>query len=113
MSKTAHMDVMLLDEYLLHRRVAKRDVVASLLRKRQAAAGSAGFYAGIELLGEKTPDLTLIALRLALAGKKADDDAVVRLRALCERSWAGGPDGAAAAEAYYAQVARGSDGTTG
>lgn len=107
------MDVTFLDEYLLYGRPPKQYVIDRLLAERQAMVGGAGFYAGMEMLGSRTPDLTLMALRLALAGHRADDDAIVRLREICERSRAGGEGARQAASDYYAQVGSGSHGTTG
>jgi hypothetical protein len=40
----------------------------------------------MRLLGARTPDLTLVALRLVLSGKTADDASVVTLRDLSERA---------------------------
>ncbi len=57
------------------------------------------------MLGPKTPDLTLIALRLVLAGKAADDVSVVRLRQLTDRARAKGIDVQSATEAYYKELA--------
>lgn len=56
------------------------------------------------MLGERTPDLSLIALRLVLAGKRADDEAVVRLRGLAEAARTGGAAGAAARAQYFAEL---------
>jgi hypothetical protein len=78
-----------LDQYLLTGAPSKSDVVAALLRDRSPAAGAAAFYEGMRLLGPRTPDLTLIALRLVLAGKTADDASVVELRGLAERARGG------------------------
>jgi hypothetical protein len=79
-------------------------VVKELLKKRADAPGAAAFYQGIQLLGSKTPDLTLIALRLVLAGKPADDVHVVRLRHLSERARAKGVDAQTAVDAYYKEL---------
>jgi len=75
-----------LDNYLLTGAPPKGEVVAALLTQPPAAAGAAPFYEGMRLLGPRTPDLTLIALRLVLAGKRADDAAVVEMRDLSDRS---------------------------
>ncbi len=72
---------------------------------RPAAEGAAPFYEGLERLGARTPDLALIALRLVLAGKKADDASVTRLRDLVARVHAGDP---AARDEYRAIVRPGS-----
>lgn len=95
------MDFNLLDRYLLEGAPPKAQVVKELLKKRADVPGAAAFYQGIQLLGSKTPDLTLIALRLVLAGKPADDVHVVRLRQLSERARAKGIDAQSAVDAYY------------
>jgi len=98
------MDFDLLDRYLLDESVKKSEVVAHLLKTRPQAKGAAPFYQGLELLGAKAPDLTLIALRLVLAGKKADDESVIRMRAIVDRSRAKGIDAAAARENYFKEL---------
>lgn len=98
------MDFDLLDRYLLDESVKKNEVVAQLLKSRPDAPGAAAFYQGMELLGPKTPDLTLIALRLILAGKKADDESVIRLRGIIERARANGIDAASARENYRREL---------
>lgn len=90
-----------LDQYLLTGDPPKGDVVAGLLAERSAVPAAAPFYEGIRLLGPRTPDLTLIALRLVLAGKPADDAAVVELRELSDRSRKGDRD---AREAFRQRV---------
>ncbi|HEV3153558.1 MAG TPA: hypothetical protein VGZ02_07130 [Candidatus Baltobacteraceae bacterium] len=97
------MDFDFLDGYLLEQRPPKEQVVKELLKRRHDAAGAAAFYRGIEMLGSKTPDLTLIALRLVLAGKTADDERVVRLREIVERARAGSDSNEARA-AYYREL---------
>jgi hypothetical protein len=79
----------LLDGYLLGGEPPKAEVVRWLLQTRPDAPGAAPFYEGIQRLGARTPELTLIALRLVLAGRKADDAAVVWLRDIVERARAG------------------------
>ncbi len=83
------MDFELLDGYLLAGRPPKEELVSRLLAARADGAAAAPFYEGVERLGARTPDLALIALRLVLAGKKADDEAVTRLRGLVARARAG------------------------
>jgi hypothetical protein len=56
------------------------------------------------MLGPKTPDLSLIALRLVLAGKAADDTRVVRMRQIIERARANGIDRQSAVDAYYKEL---------
>jgi hypothetical protein len=90
-----------LDQYLLTGAPSKSEVVTALLAERAVLPGASAFYEGMRLLGPRTPDLTLIALRLILAGKKADDAGVVALRDLSERARAGD---AGAREAYLQSV---------
>ncbi|MGA8574552.1 MAG: hypothetical protein WB609_02550 [Candidatus Cybelea sp.] len=92
------MDFELLDSYLLDGSPSKPEVVRALLEDRpQAESGAAPFYEGIERLGSRTPDLALIALRLVLAGRKADDATVTWLRGVVARARTGD---AAAREEY-------------
>lgn len=98
------MDFKILDRYLLEGAPPKAQVVKDLLKKPAEAPGSAPFYQGIKMLGPKTPDLTLIALRLVLAGKTADDTHVVRLRHLSERARAKGVDAQRAIDEYYREL---------
>jgi hypothetical protein len=98
------MDFNLLDRYLLEGAPPKGQVVKELLKKRADVPGAAAFYEGIQMLGPKTPDLTLIALRLVLAGKPADDVHVVRLRHLSERARAKGVDAQSAVDAFYKEL---------
>jgi hypothetical protein len=93
-----------LDRYLLEEKPPKAEVVKELLKQRADVPGAAAFYQGIQMLGPKTPDLTLIALRLVLAGKTADDAAVVRLRQIVERARAKGIDAQSAVDAYYKEL---------
>ncbi|MBV9027465.1 MAG: hypothetical protein JO311_02525 [Candidatus Eremiobacteraeota bacterium] len=86
-----------LDGYLLTGAPPKHDVIARLLTARPQAPGAAAFYEGMQRLGARTPDLTLIALRLVLAGKKADDANVTALRDIVARAKRNDP---AAAEDY-------------
>lgn len=93
-----------LDRYLLDGTPAKAQVVKEVLQSRTDVPGSAAFYEGIRMLGPKTPDLTLIALRLVLAGKAADDARVVRMRQIVERARANGIDRQSAVDAYYKEL---------
>jgi hypothetical protein len=95
------MDFESLDAYLLDGMPPKGDVVRQLLENRPHERAAAAFYEGFERLGARTPDLALIALRLVLAGVKADDAAVTRARDLIARVHAGDP---AAREEYRALV---------
>lgn len=96
------MNFELLDRYLLDESPSKPEVVKVLLADRAGAPAAAPFYEGMRMLGARTPDLTLLALRLVLAGKRADDEAVVELRSLSERARKGDD---AAREAYHRLVA--------
>ena len=96
------MDFELLDGYLLDHKPEKPELVRRLLSAPSQAAGARAFYEGMRLLGQRTPDLTFVALRLVLAGKRADDEAVTRLRGLVERARKGD---AAARDEYRDAVA--------
>ncbi|MDQ2679615.1 MAG: hypothetical protein M3Y21_01135 [Candidatus Eremiobacteraeota bacterium] len=91
-----------LDSYLLRGTPTKKELVGELLADRSELPAAGAFYSGLELLGERAPDLSLLALRLVLAGKKADDESVVRLRGYSERARGGD---SAAREAYYKELA--------
>lgn len=93
------MEFELLDGYLLDGVPSKSEVVRSLLETRPLTEGAAPFYEGMERLGTRTPDLALIALRLVLAGRPADDASVVWLRDVVGRARAGD---AAARDEYRA-----------
>lgn len=93
-----------LDRYLLEGAPPKAQVVKEVLKNRTDVPGTAAFYEGIKLLGPKTPDLSLIALRLVLAGKTADDTAVVRMRQIIDRARAKGIDHQTAVNAYYKEL---------
>lgn len=95
------MDFELLDGYLLDGTPSKLEVVRKLLEIRPAAEGAAPFYEGMARLGARTPDLALIALRLVLAGRKADDATVARLRDVVTRARTGD---AAARDEYRTSI---------
>ena len=97
------MDFESLDGYLLAGTPSKAEVVQQLLERRSQIAPAAPFYEGIARLGARTPDLALLALRLVLAGRKADDAAVRRLRELSERA----RNGDAAAQTEYRALLHG------
>jgi hypothetical protein len=97
------MEFELLDRYLLEAEPAKADVIKALLAKRSEVTAAQPFYEGMRMLGVRTPDLTLVALRLVLAGKKADDESVVALRDLAQRARSG--EGASARDAYMKALA--------
>ena len=93
------MNFELIDRYLLDGTPGKADVVRTLLSAPVESSAASPFYEGMRMLGARTPDLTLIALRLVLAGKRADDESVVRLRELVA---AAREDGSGAREARLA-----------
>jgi hypothetical protein len=95
------MDFELLDGYLLDGAPGKSEVVRKLLEARPSAEGAAPFYEGMQRLGARTPDLALIALRLVLSGRKADDAGVTRLRDVLARVRAGD---AAARDEYRSAI---------
>ncbi len=99
------MQFELIDEYLLRGTGRKADVIEKLLANRSTLPEAAPFYEGMRMLGPRTPDLTLVALRLVLAGRRADDASVVQLRGYAEGARAGGADAAAAREAYQRMLA--------
>jgi len=72
----------IVDGYLLGDPVSKADVVLSLLAERSTETAAAPFYRALEAVGVRAADEAFIALRLVLAGRKPEDEAVRRLRAL-------------------------------
>jgi hypothetical protein len=99
-AKTARMGLELVDRYLLGEPVSKPDVVAALLAERSDDPAAAPFYRAFEAVGARAADEAFIALRLVLAGKPPEDDAVRRLRGLTAVARAGrAGDGAGLAAA--------------
>lgn len=96
------MDVAALDRYLLTGSPAKAEVVAGLLAMPSPPDQARPFLEGLRVLGPRTPDLALIALRLALSARPHGDHDVTRLRGLVEKARGGD---AAAREAYAAEFA--------
>ncbi len=94
----------MLDAYLLSGTPSKTEVVTRLLDAPSTVEGAGAFYEGMRQLGARTPDLALIALRLVLAGKKADDTSVTRLRDVTMRARGGD----AAAREEYVEALRAS-----
>lgn len=94
-----------LDRYLLDGAASKASVVQEVLQRRSAVPACSAFYEGIEMLGPGTPDLTLIALRLVLAGKAADDERVARLRSIVQRARANDAGRQHAVREYYEEIA--------
>lgn len=95
----------LIDEYLLTGAPSKARVVKALLADPSTLLEAAPFYEGMKMLGDRTPDLALVALRLVLAGKRADDASVVALRGYAEQARAGGPGADDARNAYVRALA--------
>jgi hypothetical protein len=95
----------LIDEYLLSGTARKAEVIEKLLANRSTLPAAAPFYEGMRMLGARTPDLTLIALRLVLAGRRADDASVVELRGYADDARAGGAGASVAREAYLRMLA--------
>lgn len=69
-----------IDAYLLDGLPAKAETVKAVLANRRPVERAQPFYRALELLGARVADEALIALRLALAGKTPDDEAVRTLR---------------------------------
>jgi len=90
-----------IDGYLLDGRPAKAEAIASVLAERSTLAAAAPFYRALDVVGVRAADESLIALRLVLAGRTADDDAIRRVRAILARVRAGE---AAARDAYAAEI---------
>jgi hypothetical protein len=83
------MDFELIDGYLLDGTPPKGEIVRELLEHRPGAQSARAYYEGLQQLGARTPDLALMALRLVLAGRKADDAAVKQLRDVLARAHGG------------------------
>ena len=86
------MEFDLLDGYLLDGSLPKSEVIRRLLESPVSTPKAAPFYEGMRILGARTPDLSLMALRLVLAGKTADDASVTRLRDVVARARSGDAD---------------------
>jgi len=100
------MDFAMLDRYLLEGSPDKSSVVVRLLQDPEPPDGLKPYMAGLRALGPRVPDLALIALRLAGAGKQTDDAGVVRLRDIVERARTGGPDGEIAKAEYRSALGK-------
>jgi hypothetical protein len=72
----------LLDRYLLTGAGDKGALVATLLAQRSPNEAAAPLYRALEAIGDRTPDEALIALRIAIAGRRPDDEHVLTLRAI-------------------------------
>ena len=88
----------LLDSYLLESAPGKAAVIAALLAQKPNGEHLRPFMEGIARLGDRTPDLALLALRLAAANLRADDATVLALRDASQRARSGD---ASAREAYF------------
>src|SRR5579875_1776798 len=75
-----------LDGYLLDGVPSKREAIAAALARRSADERAQPFYRALERLGDRVADEALLALRLVLAGRTANDDAVAALRDLRARA---------------------------
>ncbi len=85
------MELHPLDGYLLDGRPAKAEAIAAALRVRSADPRAQPFYRALDALGARAADEALLALRLVLAGKAPDDDAVRALREARTKARAGDP----------------------
>ncbi|MDP9023891.1 MAG: hypothetical protein M3N13_00765 [Candidatus Eremiobacteraeota bacterium] len=103
-ANTMTMIFELIDRYLLDGTPARPEVVRAILSEPSSLPAALPFYEGMRILGGRTPDLSLIALRLVLAGKRADDAAVVKLRDLASLAKRGGEAGASARSEYRAAL---------
>ncbi|MHB8178337.1 MAG: hypothetical protein ACYDA5_11470 [Vulcanimicrobiaceae bacterium] len=99
------MNLAAIDSYLLHGSPEKVEVIAELLAWSAPPPEARPFLEGMRVLGARTPDLAICALRLALSGRSPSDEAVGRLRDLSEAARAGGASAAAAQRAFAAEVA--------
>ena len=93
-----------IDGYLLDGRPPKAEAIADVLADRSAVPAAAPFYRALDIVGARAADESLIALRLVLAGRTADDDAIRRVRAILAQVRAG-ESGARAA--YAAEMTPG------
>jgi hypothetical protein len=98
------MEFDLLDGYLLDGSPPKAEVIRRLLESPPPSPRAAPFYEGMRILGARTPDLSLMALRLVLAGKNAGDDDVKALRAIVERARRGDDEARQAYRALFSDV---------
>lgn len=80
----------LLDAHLLDGNPSREELVATLLATPPVSERARPYYEGLRILGARTPELALIALRLALAGRTVDDASVTRFRGLLQNARAGG-----------------------
>ncbi len=90
-----------LDGYLLDGTPAKAEAIAAALRERSDAPRAQPFYRALERVGAGAADEALLALRIVLGGKDADDATVIAAREA--RTRAKGGD-AAGRETYFSVV---------
>ncbi|MFN2449501.1 MAG: hypothetical protein ABR508_06890 [Candidatus Baltobacteraceae bacterium] len=94
------MEFDLLDGYLLDGKPAKAALIEALLESPPALPQAGPFLEGMRILKARTPDLSLLALRLILAGKPANDETVLALRTASDAARANGAGRPAAVERY-------------
>jgi hypothetical protein len=82
-----------LDGYLLDGTPTKAEAIAAALRTRSDDPRAQPFYRALEALGPRAADEALLALRLVLAGKGTEDDAIRGLREARARAKAGDETG--------------------
>ncbi|HEY0382731.1 MAG TPA: hypothetical protein VGC72_11065 [Candidatus Elarobacter sp.] len=95
------MELHPLDGYLLDGSPGKAEAIAAALRDRSSDPRAQPFYRALETVGARAADEALLALRLVLGGKIADDEAIVEARAARARAKSGEPG---ARDAYFASV---------
>ena len=95
------MELHPLDGYLLDGRPGKADAIAAVLHDRSSEPKAQPFYRALEALGVRAADEALLALRVVLGGRTADDEAIVAARAARAAVKAGEPG---AREAYLRSV---------
>ena len=90
------MELHPLDGYLLDGHPNKADAIAAALRERSGDPKAQPFYRALETVGARAADEALLALRLVLGGKPADDETIVAARAARASAKAGPPEARAA-----------------
>jgi hypothetical protein len=95
------MELHPLDGYLLDGAPGKADAIAAALRDRSPDPRAQPFYRALQTVGARAADEALLALRLVLGGKAAEDEAIVAARAARARARTGE---AGARDAYFAAV---------
>jgi len=86
------MELHPLDGYLLDGDPSKAEAIAAALRMRTGDARAQPFYRALEAVGARAADEALLALRLILGGKAADDESIVAARAARAAVKDGGPE---------------------